>query len=91
MRRLLTAIGVVWASCSVALAAEPIEPTGRPPGVAPLASQNTRGFPAPNLTPGQPIETRPPELATDRPAFPVNPGSLSSHRALSSDHPHGQA
>jgi aldose sugar dehydrogenase len=70
MRRLLTAIGVVWASCSVALAAEPIEPTGRPPGVAPLASQNTRGFPAPNLTPGQPIETRPPELATDKPAFP---------------------
>ena len=70
MGRLLTAIGVVWVSCSVALAAEPIEPTGRPPGVAPLASQNTRGFPAPNLTPGQPIETRPPELATDKPAFP---------------------
>jgi len=35
-----------------------------------MANQNSRGFPAPNLVPGQPIETRPPELATDKPAFP---------------------
>jgi glucose/arabinose dehydrogenase len=67
---LLTTVGLVVMSCTVAFADEPIEPTGRPPGVEPLASQNSRGFPAPNLTPGQPIETRPPELSTDKPAFP---------------------
>jgi glucose/arabinose dehydrogenase len=71
MSRLMIVMGLVVASCTVAFADdEPIEPTGRPPGVPPLASQNSRGFPPPNLTPGQPIETRPPELATDKPAFP---------------------
>src|SRR3954447_4357781 len=70
MERRMIVVGVVLASCTVAWAADPIEPTGRPPGVPPLVSQNSRGFPAPNLTPGQPIETRAPELPTDKPAFP---------------------
>jgi glucose/arabinose dehydrogenase len=70
MGRLLVIVGMMCASCAAALAAEPIEPTGRPPGVAPMVSQNSRGFPAPRLVPGEPIETRPPELPTDKPAFP---------------------
>ncbi len=68
--RQLIVVGALFASCTIALAAEPIEPTGRPPGVPALASQNSKGFPAPHLVPGEPIETRPPELATDKPAFP---------------------
>ncbi len=44
-------------------------PTGTPPGVAPMKSQNSQGFPPPATTPGQPIETRAPEKADDRPVF----------------------
>jgi len=53
-----------------AVAAQQVELTGRPPGVEPLENHNSTGFPAPTTTPGQPIETRPPELASDTPAFP---------------------
>ena len=52
------------------LAADPFELTGRPPGVPRMSGANSTGFPAPQTTPGQPIETRAPELATDKPAFP---------------------
>jgi aldose sugar dehydrogenase len=55
---------------SPAIAAPAFEPTGRPPGTKALQSHNSVGFPAPRLVVGQPIETRPPELATDKPAFP---------------------
>lgn len=41
-----------------------------PAGAAPLKGTKSKGFPAPRTTPGQPIETRPPELVGDRPAFP---------------------
>src|SRR5579872_3088678 len=53
-----------------ALAADPFELTGKPPGAPRLQGANSTGFPAPQMTPGQPIETRPPELTTDKPAFP---------------------
>ncbi len=55
---------------STAFAADPFELTGRPAGVGPVRMSNSRGFPEPVTTPGQPIETRAPELATDKPAFP---------------------
>ena len=51
-------------------AAQPFPLTGKPPGAQPLSGHNSVGFPPPNTTPGQPIETRPPELSTDTPAFP---------------------
>ena len=44
-------------------------PSGTPPGIAPLKSQNSQGFPLPAMTPGQPIETRPPEKIDDKPVF----------------------
>src|SRR6202012_4829436 len=44
-------------------------PTGTPPGVAPLKSQNSTGFPLPATKPGEPIETRTPEKADDKPFF----------------------
>jgi glucose/arabinose dehydrogenase len=44
-------------------------PTGTPPGVAPLKSQNSTGFPRPATKPGEPIETRVPEKADDKPFF----------------------
>ncbi len=44
-------------------------PTGTPEGVARMRSQNSTGFPAPQTIEGQPIETRPPELAGDHPVF----------------------
>ncbi len=50
--------------------AQPFPLTGMPPDAQPQKSHNTTGFPPPNTTPGQPIETRPPELTTDKPAFP---------------------
>jgi glucose/arabinose dehydrogenase len=46
------------------------DPTGTPPGVAPMQNRNSTGFPVPNLKPGQPIETRPPEKDDDHPVFP---------------------
>ena len=42
--------------------------TGRPPGVARLPNHNSVGFSL-TTTEGQPIETRPPEKADDKPAF----------------------
>lgn len=46
-------------------------PNGSPPGVTPLHPSDSldRSFPAPLTIPGRPIESRPPELATDKPAF----------------------
>ena len=46
------------------------DPTGTPPGVAPLQNRNSIGFPTPATKEGQPIETRSPEKADDRPVFP---------------------
>ncbi len=54
---------------ALAQAAPPFPLTGLPPGVEALKNQNSTGFPAPNMVPGQPIETRGPELSTDKPAF----------------------
>ena len=45
------------------------DPTGTPPGVVPLQSRNSTGFPAPATTEGQPIETRTPEKPDDKPVF----------------------
>lgn len=45
------------------------DPTGTPPGVMPLQNRNSTGFPAPNLTPGQPIETREGEKKGNKPVF----------------------
>ena len=45
-------------------------PTGAPSGIVPMKSQNIQGLLMASLTPGQPIETRPPEKADDKPAFP---------------------
>lgn len=45
------------------------DPTGTPPGVMPLQNRNSTGFPAPKLTPGQPIETREPEKTGNKPVF----------------------
>jgi aldose sugar dehydrogenase len=45
-------------------------PTGTPEGVARMQGQNSVGFPVPQTIEGQPIETRPPELAGDHPVFP---------------------
>ena len=47
------------------------DPTGSPPGVEPLAQINSKGFPDPKQIDGQPVETRAPELDTDKPAFGV--------------------
>jgi glucose/arabinose dehydrogenase len=54
----------------LAFAADPFELTGRPPGAPRLPGANSTGFPAPQMTPGKPIETRPPELEIDQPVFP---------------------
>ncbi len=53
-----------------AYAADPFELTGMPPGAAAVRGANSTGFPDPVMTPGKPIETRAPELATDKAAFP---------------------
>lgn len=45
------------------------EPTGTPPGVIALQNRNSTGFPAPVTQEGQPIETRAPEKADDKPVF----------------------
>ena len=67
--RILSAFAAVALTPALA-SAQPFPLTGKPPGAQPLSGHNSVGFPAPNTTPGQPIETRPPELATDTPAFP---------------------
>jgi glucose/arabinose dehydrogenase len=45
------------------------DPTGTPPGVAPLQNRNSTGFPTPATKEGQPIETRAPEKSDDHPIF----------------------
>ncbi len=45
-------------------------PSGTPEGVDRLPNRNSAGFPAPQTIEGQPIETRPPELAADHPLVP---------------------
>jgi glucose/arabinose dehydrogenase len=71
MKRLLMATALTFMAAAPAAAlAQAFPLTGMPPGAEAMKSQNSVGFPAPNTTPGQPIETRPPELATDKPAFP---------------------
>jgi glucose/arabinose dehydrogenase len=71
MKRLsmFTALAGLMAVPAAAVA-QPFPLTGMPPGADRLQSHNSVGFPAPNTTPGQPTETRPPELSTDAPAFP---------------------
>jgi glucose/arabinose dehydrogenase len=53
-----------------AFAADPFELTGIPPGVQAIPGRNSTDFPTPARIAGQPLETRPPELETDKPAFP---------------------
>ena len=64
---ILLASAVILPAVTLAQVGE--NPTGTPPGVAPLKSQNSQGFPLPAMTPGQPIETRPPEKTDDKPIF----------------------
>src|SRR5258708_37137312 len=45
------------------------DPTGTPPGVMPLQNRNSTGFPSPTTKGGEPIETRAPEKADDKPVF----------------------
>lgn len=54
---------------AVALAQDGIDPTGTPPGVAPLKGVAVRSFPQPLVAEGLPIDARPPELDTDKPTF----------------------
>jgi glucose/arabinose dehydrogenase len=71
MKRLLLTVALAaLAVAPTALQAQPFPLTGIPPGATPLKGQNTKGFPPPRTIPGQPIETRPTELKTDKPAFP---------------------
>lgn len=63
------ACGFLLAASSTS-SAQPFPLTGMPAGAKPLTPDNSEGFPRPRTTPGQPIETRPPELSTDKPAFP---------------------
>ncbi|MBX7200419.1 MAG: PQQ-dependent sugar dehydrogenase [Rhodospirillaceae bacterium] len=68
-RRYLAAV-IVCGMAAAAFAADPFELTGVPPGVKPLPIKLPGDFPAPARIEGQPVETRPPELATDTAAFP---------------------
>jgi glucose/arabinose dehydrogenase len=70
----LACLGMIPGSISAQPVANPPlnqvnDPTGTPPGVAPLQNRNSTGFPAPRLLEGQPIETRPPEKEDDRAVF----------------------
>lgn len=69
-RRHLAALIVCTLIAPAAFAAEPFELTGVPPGVKPLPIKLPGDFPAPVTVEGQPVESRPPELPTDKPAFP---------------------
>lgn len=69
-RGYLAAAIVCGMAGAAALAADPFELTGVPPGVKPLPIKLPGDFPAPARVEGQPVETRPPELASDKPAFP---------------------
>ncbi len=66
---MLTTLAGLIAVPAIGLA-QPFPLTGMPPGAERMQSHNSTGFPTPNTTPGEPIETRAPELATDKPAFP---------------------
>lgn len=70
MKPFSTVFLALLASSAVFAADPPFELTGLPPGATLGKSQSSRAFPTPVMTPGQPIETRPPELETDKPAFP---------------------
>jgi len=67
-------VNVLWACAAViptAFAAQAPAPAGtQSQAVAPVRSNNSRGFPAPAMVNGQPIETRTPEKSDDKPAFP---------------------
>lgn len=54
----------------VAMAAEAVELTGRPPGAAAQQSKNSQGFPDPAMIEGKALETRGPEKWNDHPTFP---------------------
>jgi glucose/arabinose dehydrogenase len=70
MKRSISLAAFASLTAAPALAfAQPFPLTGMPPGAQPQPSHNTTGFPTPNTTPGDPIEVRAPELATDKPAF----------------------
>ena len=66
----LSILLLVMLTASAFGAEPPFELTGLPPGATLGVSKSSRVFPTPMTTPGQPIETRPPELETDKPAFP---------------------
>ena len=67
--RIFAALAAVALTPALA-GAQPFPLTGMPPGATMLPGHNSVGFPTPNTTPGEPIETRAPELSTDTPAFP---------------------
>lgn len=66
----LAAVIFCAVTSAAAFAADPFELTGVPPGVTPLPIKLPGDFPAPARVEGQPVETRAPELASDKPAFP---------------------
>jgi glucose/arabinose dehydrogenase len=78
--QLLTGAGVTCLailSASLAAQAQPApnpaqigDPTGTPPGIAPMQNRNSTGFPTPRTMPGEPVETRMPEKLDDHPVFP---------------------
>ena len=70
MKPFSTLLLVSLLATSALAADDPFELTGLPPGTEVLPTKGSRVFPTPGTTPGQPIESRPPELETDKPAFP---------------------
>ena len=68
--RYLAALIVLAAAIPAAFAADPFELTGVPPGATPLPIKVLTEFPTPLTIEGKPVESRPPELPTDKPAFP---------------------
>ena len=64
------ALGLIALASGVAMAANTPPLTGTYNGVPVMPLRNSSGFPAPRTVEGQPVETRPPELASDKPAFP---------------------
>lgn len=69
-RRFLTALIAGVLTIPAALAADPFELTGVPAGVTPLPIKLPGDFPTPATVEGQPVDSRPPELASDKPDFP---------------------
>jgi glucose/arabinose dehydrogenase len=70
LKRALLGVSLAALVAIPAVAAIAAEYTGRPPGVEAQQSRNSQGYPAPRMIEGQPVETRAPELASDKPAFP---------------------